>query len=246
MSGTSDLSSMKDVRQRLAGVAEAIARAAARVSRDPASVTLVAVSKRKSVGEMQQYAEAASARGISVIFGESYVQELKAKRGELSVPGDIHLIGPLQSNKVRDAVRLTDVIESVHSRKIIAAIAQEARAIGKRQSILLQVNIGHDPQKSGFSAEEIASVCKEISVYGDCLALQGLMTITPLYAVVEDVRRDFKAMRELREALVTSRVHLYFESHTILLSMGMSSDFEIAIEEGADIIRVGTALFGDR
>jgi pyridoxal phosphate enzyme (YggS family) len=232
--------------QRLAEVVEAIARAAARAGRNPASVTLVAVSKRKSVAEMQQYIAAASARGIRIVFGESYVQELKAKRSELSVAGEMHLIGPLQSNKVCDAVRLADVIESVHSRKVLGAIAKEARARGKRQPILLQVNIGRDPQKSGFSPEEISAVCQEMTAYHDCLALKGLMTITPLYAGPEDARGDFRALDELRKALVASEVHRCFEDSTILLSMGMSSDFDIAIEEGADIVRVGSALFGDR
>lgn len=237
---------MTSMEQRLAEVIEVMERAAARVGRDPTSVTLVAVSKRKSVAEMQQYATAAHARGIRVVFGESYVQELKGKRSESSLTGEIHLIGPLQSNKVREAVRLADVIESVHSRKVIGVIAKEARALGKRQSILLQVNIGRDPHKSGFSPEEIAEVCQEMNAYHDCLALVGLMTITPLYSEAEDARPDFRAMRELRQALVSSQVHQSFEGRTILLSMGMSSDFGIAIEEGADLIRVGTALFGER
>lgn len=237
---------MISISERLAEVAEAVERAASRVRRDPTSVTLVAVSKRKSVAEMEQYATAANARGISVVFGENYVQELKAKRSELSAAADIHLIGPLQSNKVRDAVRLADVIESVHSRKVLDVIAQEARLIGKRQQIFLQVNIGHDPQKSGFRADEIAVVAQEAARQHDSLALLGLMTITPLHTVSEDARHDFRAMSEVRESLLASHIRDCFEERLILLSMGMSSDFEVAIEEGADIIRVGTALFGER
>ncbi len=234
------------IEQRLAEVVKAIERAAARVGRDPTAVTLVAVSKRKSVAEMEQYAAAAYVRGTRIVFGENYLQELKAKRADLSVAAEIHLIGPLQSNKVREAVRSADVIESVHSHKILEAIAQESRLIGKRQPIFLQVNIGRDPHKSGFGAEEIAAVAQETARHQDSLALLGLMTITPLYAVSEESRQDFRAMSELRESLLASQVCGCFEGRTILLSMGMSADFEVAIEEGADIVRVGTALFGER
>jgi pyridoxal phosphate enzyme (YggS family) len=198
---------------------------------------------------MCEYSAAAQERGIPVVFGESYVQELKAKRNELDksgLVGEFHLLGPLQSNKIRDAVRFADLIESVHSLKIIDGIAKEARAAGKRQSIFLQVNIGRDPQKSGFSKEQLSEACHAVGVYRDCLALRGLMTITPYYPVAEDVRADFRAFNEFRRKLLKSPDVKCFEGEEILLSMGMSSDFEIAIEEGADLVRVGTKLFGER
>lgn len=223
--------------------------AARRSARDPDSITLVAVSKYQSLASMCEYAIAARQRWIPVVFGESYVQELKAKRAEFDragLIGEFHLLGPLQSNKIRDAVRIADLIESVHSLKIIEGIAKEARAIGKRQAIFLQVNIGNDPQKSGFSKEQLSEACRAVSAYRDCLALRGLMTITKYYPVTEDVRADFRAFNELRRSLQKSPEITCFEHEKILLSMGMSSDFEIAIEEGADLVRVGTKLFGER
>jgi pyridoxal phosphate enzyme (YggS family) len=237
---------MSGVASRLSSVTQALAQATSRTGRSPSSVTLVAVSKRHSVESMRDYVAAATAMGIPVVFGESYVQELKTKRAEFSSQCHFHLIGPLQSNKIREAVRLADVIESVHSVKVIQRIAAEARALGKRQSIFLQVNIGQDPRKSGFSKDHVADACTLVWERREDLALRGLMTITPYYDVPEDVRRDFHAMRELRSYLIEKGVGSYFEDQTIRLSMGMSSDFEIAIEEGADLIRVGTLLFGER
>ena len=237
---------MQEIASRVEAVVESIAQAARRVGRSPSSVTLVAVSKRHSVESMQDYIVAAAAHGMPVVFGESYVKELKSKRPHFNDESRFHMIGPLQSNKIRDAVRLADVIESVHSLKVLRGIAKEAQAIGKRQSIFLQVNIGNDPLKSGFAAHEVAEVCAEVGVHRDVLALHGLMTITPLYDVVSEVRRDFQAMSELRARLINGAAAAHFEEQRVLLSMGMSSDFEIAIEEGADLIRVGTSLFGER
>lgn len=237
---------MQSVAERLETVATSLAQAAERAGRSSASITLVAVSKKQSIESMRAYAAVANARGIPIVFGESYVQEFKAKRHELGDLGQFHLIGPLQSNKIRDAVRYADVIESVHSRKVFDVIAKEASALGKRQSIFLQVNIGKDPNKSGFSADEIPEICQVATRLSQHVCLLGLMTITPYYEVAEDSRGDFRAMNELRERLIASGADQYFENRTIALSMGMSSDFEIAIEEGADLVRVGTALFGER
>lgn len=237
---------MQSVAERLDAVASALTQAAKRAGRSPASITLVAVSKKQSTESMRAYAAAANARGIPVVFGESYVQEFKTKHHELGDVGLFHLIGPLQSNKIKDAVMCADVIESVHSHKVFDAIAKEAAALGKRQSIFLQVNIGQDPNKSGFTAEEILEICAAAAPLSHHISLLGLMTITPYYEVAEDARGDFRAMRELRQRLVASGADAHFEGRMIALSMGMSSDFEIAIEEGADLVRVGTALFGER
>lgn len=237
---------MQGVAERTPIVVAAVARAAQRSGREPSAVTLVAVSKRKTVTEMREYGAAAATLSVPVVFGENYVQELKIKRQELGAGACIHLIGPLQSNKIKDAVRCADVIESVHSIKVVDGIAHEAQVIGKRQSILLQVNIGDDPRKSGFTAHQLAAACAAVQCHKDYLALCGLMTITPWYDVVEDARRDFQALHRLRCQLLASPERAAFEGGTIMLSMGMSADFEIAIEEGADIVRVGTAIFGER
>jgi len=237
---------MHDVAACTAVVLESIARAAERAKREPSSITLVAVSKRQPIELMQNYLSAAEQRGVPAVFGESYVQELKAKRAEFGSSVRFHLIGPLQSNKVRDAVKCADVIESVHSMSIIEAVAKEARTIGKRQEILLQVNIGKDPRKSGFSIEQVPEACLAVTAHKEQLSLGGLMTITPLYEDPAGVRADFAALHQLRQHLKTSTVATCFDRHDIKLSMGMSADFEIAIEEGADFVRVGSAIFGER
>lgn len=237
---------MKSVAERLEVVATSLAQAAERAGRSPASITLVAVSKKQSLDSMRAYRMAANARGIPVIFGENYIQEFKVKQQELGDLGLFHLIGPLQSNKIKDAVRCADVIESVHSRKVFDLVAKEAEVLGKRQAIFLQVNIGRDPRKSGFSAEEIPEICQAAVERAEHVSLLGLMTITPYYEVAEEARGDFRAMSHLRQQLIASGANRIFEGATIALSMGMSSDFKIAIEEGADVVRIGTALFGER
>lgn len=234
------------IADRFHHVMRSIEAAAARSGRVPGEITLVAVSKKKSVGEMRAYRDAALERGIPVVFGENYVQELVAKREELGADACIHMMGPLQSNKVRAAVASSDVIESVHSEKVIDLIAKEARARGAKQAIFLQVNIGNDPMKSGFQAEAIASVVEKVARLSDAIELHGLMTITPYYEIAEDARADFVRMAELRASLQSAGLDKHFVDQRIRLSMGMSSDFEVAIEEGADLVRVGTAIFGER
>lgn len=234
------------IARRLEAVRGEIARAAERSGRSFADITLVAVSKKKSIDEMREYQVAAEALGIPVVFGENYLQELKAKKPLLASAALVHMIGPLQSNKVRDAVALCDVVESVHSVKTLELVAKEARHIGKKQAIFLQVNIGQDAAKSGFAADEISAIVKCLSQYADAVEVLGLMTITPYYEIPEQARGDFKRMSRLRADLYAGGGNTLFANETILLSMGMSADFEIAIEEGADLVRIGTALFGER
>jgi hypothetical protein len=206
----------------------------------------VAVSKKQSSELMLQYRHAAEERGIAVIFGENYLQELKAKRTHFPSPAQFHVIGPLQSNKIRDAVRLSDLIESVHSRAILDGIAYEAERQHKKQRVFLQVNIGADPNKSGFAADQVLSVIEYIQATLPTVKLVGLMTITPYYEDSEKGRVDFAKMKGLRDSIIAAGRENAFEDSQVLLSMGMSADFEIAIEEGADVVRVGTALFGER
>jgi pyridoxal phosphate enzyme (YggS family) len=234
------------VAHTLEKVLTAIRRAASKAGRDPASVTLVAISKKQTSEQMQQYLAAAAVLGLPVIFGENYLQELKAKRPLFSTAAQFHVTGPLQSNKIRDAVRLADVIQSVHSEAVLTGIAQEAARQGKQQRIFLQVNIGEDPKKSGFSANEVIPMIERIATSMPTLSLVGLMTITPYYDEPELGRSEFIKLRNVRDAIIAAGKAAVFEDGKVLLSMGMSADFEIAIEEGADLIRVGTALFGER
>jgi pyridoxal phosphate enzyme (YggS family) len=234
------------VREQLELITDSIAKAASHSGRNADSITLVAVSKKQPVARMREYEAAAKARGVSIVFGENYVQELKAKRAELGPIGEFHLIGPLQSNKIKDAVSLADVIQSVHSLSVLDGIAKEARRQGKVQRIFLQVNIGNDPAKSGFRVDELPSVFERLQPHLDSVVVLGLMTITPYYDDALLARPDFTKMAELRASLCQRGYAHLFSSSTILLSMGMSGDFNIAIEEGADLVRVGTALFGER
>jgi pyridoxal phosphate enzyme (YggS family) len=232
--------------ERVAIVVSKIRAAAQRRARDPHDITLVAVSKTQPIEQLQSYAGIAAREGVPVVFGENYLQEIKEKHPRLPEGSELHMIGPLQSNKVRDSVLLCDVIESVHASKTIDLLAKEAARISKIQRMLLQVNIGRDDNKSGFTPEaipEAIATCQHLSAH---LQLEGLMTILPYDEDPEASRPHFKAMADLRAHLSAQGLDAAFHKQTIRLSMGMSDDFEIAIEEGADIVRVGTALFGER
>jgi pyridoxal phosphate enzyme (YggS family) len=234
------------VRENLAVVLASIKQAAHSAQRQAEGITLVAVSKKKPTVLMREYIEAAQEQGIRVVFGENYVQELKQKRAELGEGVELHLIGPLQSNKIRDAVKFADVIQSVHSMAVLEEIVREAQARAKRQRIFLQVNIGNDPAKSGWTAGDIPEVLKCIPGYSDSIDVVGLMTITPWYDQPELARPEFMKMSQLRADLIRQGYAHHFADSHIYLSMGMSADFDIAIAEGADYVRVGTALFGER
>jgi pyridoxal phosphate enzyme (YggS family) len=234
------------IADRLDEVLMAIHQATSRSRRAQGEVRLVAVSKKKPVEALREYEQAARAQGIPVIFGENYLQELKLKKSFLAPGSLVHMIGPLQSNKVTDAVRYSDVIESVHSAKILMLIAKAARAIGKVQPIFLQVNIGDDPNKSGFARVDVQSAVDVAVAHRDALELVGLMTITPYEEDPELTRRYFAALAGLRRDLIAAGSAHCFSGGHIALSMGMSADYPVAIEEGADFVRIGTALFGER
>ncbi len=234
------------IEARLNEVLHTLKAAAYKVGRDATKITLVAVSKTKPIEALREYADAAARTSFPVVFGENYLQEIKEKQPLLPDGSELHMIGPLQSNKVRDAVKFCDVIESVHSLKVLELIAKEAARISKRQRILLQVNIGRDEKKSGFASDELASALTLCERLVNAVQVEGLMTILPYEEDPEASRPHFKAMAELRASLITKGHRDIFHNQTILLSMGMSDDFAVAIEEGADIVRVGTAIFGER
>ncbi len=235
-----------ELNERFAHVISAIKNAATDSGRSADAVTLVAVSKTKSVEMMNEYAAIARSSGIPVVFGENYLQELQGKKAFLEGAYELHMIGPLQSNKVRAAVELCDVIESVHSVKILQTVVKEARRNGKKQRILLQVNIGRDPSKSGFAPEDVEAAINLCQQSADVLQLEGLMTILPYDTEPEKARPHYRELYALRRRLEESPIKEAFHNSRVLLSMGMSQDFHVAISEGADLIRVGTALFGER
>jgi len=224
-----------DIAENFRRIAERMTAACARAGRNPEEVLLLPVSK----GQPPEAIAAAAALGLAV-FGESKVQEAKAKIPRC--PGRLrwHMIGHLQSNKCRDAVLLFDTIESVDSLALAEELNRWAEKLGKRVSILLEVNVAGEAQKYGFAP---ARLLEELAALNRLprLEIRGLMTIAPYTPTPERVRPCFRSLRELRD-----RGSDLLGAPLTDLSMGMSGDFEVAIEEGATIVRIGTALFGDR
>ena len=213
-----------------------IGEAAARAGRDPAAVTLVAVSKTHPA----DVAQAAIDAGLTVL-GENRVQEAVDKSAGTR-GGTWHLIGPLQANKARKAIEAVDVIESVDSLELarrLDRIAGEVRP-GARFPVLLQVNVADDPAKAGFTPAAATDALAELLDLPN-LRFDGLMTIGRLVDEPEESRPTFAALRELGERLRARDPRL-----GPALSMGMTDDYPVAVEEGATIVRVGRALFGER
>ena len=219
----------QDLEAGVEHVRERIARACQRAGRDPDSVTLVAVSK----GQPLEAVRAAYAAGLQH-FGENRIQEAAPKIEAAKAAGveaAWHLVGHLQSNKAKAAAADFDVIHSVDSAKLLARLDGAAPT---PRDVLLQVNIAAEPQKQGVAPREVDALV-EAAGEATNLRLRGLMTIAPMAADPEDVRPVFRELRELAE---------HFELPE--LSMGMTDDFEVAIEEGATLVRVGRAIFGER
>lgn len=217
-----------EIRAGLRAVEARIAAACARSGRARDEVKLVAVSKTFPASDVE-HALAAGAADI----GENKVQEARDKKPAVTGNARWHLIGHLQSNKARDAVRLFDVIQTVDSIDLAEKIARAADSAGKRQDVLLQVNVGREPQKSGVMPEEAAELVRRIGALA-AIHVTGLMAIPPA-GEAEEARLHFRALRAMRDDLGVTE-----------LSMGMTDDFEVAIEEGATIVRVGRAIFGSR
>jgi len=213
------------IRDDLQSVEHRIAEACARAGRKRDEVTLVAVSKTKPASMVEE----AVAAGVTDV-GENRVQEARDKKSLVRSAARWHLIGHLQSNKAKDAVRLFDVIQTIDSAELAEKVARAAASAGKVQDVLIEVNIGNEPQKSGATPSDAAALAAAVRKL-DPLRLLGVMAIPPH----DDVRRWFRELRALRDDLGVAE-----------LSMGMTDDFETAIEEGATIIRVGRAIFGER
>jgi hypothetical protein len=218
---------MLDIRANLGRVQEAVARACARAGRSPDHVLLIAVSKTMNVERVRAALEA----GVAAL-GENRVQEAKEKIELLGHPVPWHLIGSLQTNKARDAARLFDWIQSVDRVELARELSR--RAGDRVLDVLLQVNLGEEPQKGGVAPAESKRLCEAVSGLPG-LRVRGLMAIPPASTNPEHTRPYFRRLRELRDELGLEH-----------LSMGMSADYEVAIEEGATMVRVGTAIFGAR
>ncbi len=234
----------RDIRKR-------IAAAARRADRSPASVTLVAVTKTVPIERML----AAAALGLTR-FGENRVQEARDKRARLAAlaqddPGvswllaQTHweLIGHLQTNKVTQALEIFDRVQSVDSVRLAETLSARAATRDRALPVLLEVNSGGEASKSGFAPGEIESAARAIAAL-PALRIEGLMTVAPIVPTPEQARPFFRYLRELRDHL-RAAIPLG-EKGWRELSMGMSDDFEVAIEEGATIVRIGRGLFGER
>ncbi len=220
---------MLDIRANLGRVQEAVARACARSGRSPDHVLLIAVSKTMDAERVRL----AVAAGVAAL-GENRVQEAREKIEALGHPVPWHLIGGLQTNKARDAARLFDWIHSVDRLELAQELSRRAHGVSLPLNILLQVNVGDEPQKGGVAPAETKRLCEAVAGLPG-LRVRGLMAIPPAAPTPEETRPHFRTLRELRDSLGLEH-----------LSMGMSADYEVAIEEGATMVRVGTAIFGPR
>ena len=226
------------LRARLADVRDRIARAAGRAGRDPASIRLVAVSKTFD----PEHVRAAALAG-HVDFGENKVQEALQKMAQTSdLQIKWHLVGHLQSNKARKAGGRFDVIHSIDESSLILKIDEAAQAAGRQVQLLAQVDLAGELTKHGAREEELPAMF-EVARGCEAARLSGLMLLPPATENPEDARRYFRELRPLCDRLLARGVD---ESMLRELSMGMSHDFEVAIEEGATLIRIGTAIFGNR
>jgi len=226
------------LKDRLSRIRSGIETAVADSGRQPGDVKLVAVSKTVPFEKILTAIDL----GVTV-FGENYVQEARDKFNALySHPLSWHFIGHLQSNKAKYVVKIFDLIHSVDSLKLSKEIDKQAGKIGKVQSVLIQVNIAEETSKSGVLLEDTARLVSEMSQLTH-LEVKGLMTMPPYFNAPEKARPYFKALRQLRDQIRAMEIPGVAMDE---LSMGMTGDFEVAIQEGATLVRIGTAIFGER
>jgi PLP dependent protein len=223
-------------KERVEKVRERIAAAALKVGRDPGGILVVAVAKAFPAAAVSE----AMAAGIDDI-GENRVQEARAKIPEVDAPCRWHLVGHLQTNKVRLALQLFDWIQSLDSMKLARELERAGSAFGKQVNTLMQINFTLQPSRSGV-AEANFLYFLEQSMSLPHVRIKGFMTMPPFDPNPEVARPYFRRLRELRDAAATR----FPELPLAHLSMGMSHDFEVAIEEGATMLRIGTAIFGPR
>jgi PLP dependent protein len=220
---------MTDIRANLDRVRERVARAAERAGRRASDVLLIGVSKTVEVARIREAIDA----GVAAL-GENRVQEARDKVSEIGRPVPWHLIGHLQTNKVRDALELFDVLHSLDRLDLAKELDKRARAGGRTVDVLVEVNVAAEASKSGVAPDGLGALLEAVAAM-PALKVRGLMAIPPEAKDPDDSRVWFRALQKLAERYSFSE-----------LSMGMSGDFEVAIEEGATMVRVGTAIFGPR
>ncbi len=223
---------------RLKRIHERIDQVASRCNRSVESIRLIAVSKTIPTAVVREAIDC----GVTDL-GENYIQEARDKVNELATaPVNWHFIGHLQSNKAKYAVRLFDLIHSVDSLKLATELNKYAQKIDKIQAVLVQVNVAQEESKSGIFVEETIGLLKQISRLNN-ISVKGLMTMPPYFNAPDKVRPFFAALRDLRDRIRAENITGIGMDE---LSMGMTGDFETAIEEGATMVRIGTAIFGER
>jgi pyridoxal phosphate enzyme (YggS family) len=225
------------VKANIEKIRSAIASAALRVGRNVSDVRLMAVTKTVDDDRIMEAIEA----GVDII-GESYVQEAKRKIEKMGRSMEWHMIGYLQSNKAKYAVKLFDMIHSIDRMDLAVELNRRSGAQDMAIKVLIEINISGEKTKSGIPYEEAMRLVKDISSL-DNLSIQGLMTMAPWFDDPEDARPYFKALRELRDRIIDANIA---RAEMRELSMGMSGDYEVAVEEGATIVRIGRSIFGER
>jgi pyridoxal phosphate enzyme (YggS family) len=228
---------MECIEENVKRVRERISAAALRAGRNPDDILLIAVTKNVGVNDVRKGIEA----GLDM-FGENRVQEAEEKIDEIGHKVQWHMIGHLQTNKVKKSIDLFDIIHSVDSIHLAAEIEKRAFAVKKQMPVLLQVDLAGEQTKFGFSKKELFDTLDKLSGFAN-LKICGLMTIPPFSPEPEDSRIYFQELVKIREKISESCLS---GIDMDILSMGMSQDFEVAIEEGANMVRIGTALFGPR
>lgn len=226
------------IAERLTEIRARIAQAAARAGRRRDDVRIVAAAK----GQAREKIEEALDAGIRLI-GHNYLQEAAREMPLIQRPdSEFHMIGHLQRNKAGKALELFDVIQTVDDERLAIALDRRAAMLDRTMGVLIQVNLSGEPQKSGLPADEVAALIEAIRGLSS-LRLMGLMTMPPFFDDPDRARPYFAQLKDLRDSLVRSET---LAPDMTELSMGMTGDFEVAVEEGATLVRIGTALFGER
>ncbi|MDO9515312.1 MAG: YggS family pyridoxal phosphate-dependent enzyme [Syntrophales bacterium] len=228
---------MSAVGENIRRIREEIAEAALRSGREPSEIRLMAVTKTVDDKRILEAIEA----GVD-IMGENYIQEAKRKIEAMDVDVKWHMIGHLQSNKAKYAVRLFDMVHSVDRMGLAAELDKRSAAADRVTDILVEVNVSGEESKSGVRADDAPALVREIARL-DNLSIRGLMTMPPWFDDPEDARPYCVALRELKDRIAAEEIPGVEMRE---LSMGMSGDYRVAVEEGATIVRVGTAIFGAR
>ncbi len=226
------------IKQNLIDIKNRIRHSALQSERDPDEIELIAVSKKVLVPAIEE----AVLYG-QFYFGENYIQEAVQKKDMFGERIGMHMLGHLQGNKAKIAAQLFYMIQTIDSIKLASTLARHLDSLGRTMKILVQINIGNDPNKSGVMPEKAKELLQQLKLL-DRIETVGLMTIPPLTSSPEEARPHFRALRNL--AIELSQKELFHDNRKVELSMGMSDDFEIAIEEGATMVRIGTAIFGQR